>query len=274
MNREPTSQFHPPRAGSDPRSPTKPEPGLDVIRITTHSTDRDLEEQHYHTPLTSNDSIRVLDLLPALDRRAPVRCRLREVALGRAGAKYEALSYVWGSPTGTRAITCDGRRLLVTPNCHDALVHLRRRLRPRALWIDAVCVDQRRDPASARERSRQVALMGAIYRTAALVVIWLGVARPQTARVLRLFRDLYRCRIELPKAHGLRKPLYRLVRGASTRPPFLRAAPARRLLTAQGQKCTTAPGPPTARPSPTSWKTLGWRGSGPCRRWRWPARRS
>lgn len=273
MNREPTSQFHPLRVGPDPRSATKPEPGLNVTSITTHSTNQDVEEHHYHTPLTSNDSIRVLDLLPALDRRAPVRCRLREVALARAGAKYEALSYVWGSPAGTRAITCDGRRLLVTPNCHDALVHLRGRLRSRALWIDAVCVDQRRDAVSTRERNRQVALMGAIYRTAALVVIWLGVAGPETARVVRLFRDLYRCRIELPQAHGRRKPLYRLVRGASTRPPPS-AQPARRLLTAQGQRCTTTPGPQTTRPSPTSWKTPGWRGSGPCRRWRWLARPS
>ena len=99
----------------------------------THSADPAPAEDYQHTPLTADDSIRVLDLLPALDAGAPIRCRLREVALGRAGtagggggsSKYEALSYVWGSPTGTRAIACAGRRLLVTPNCHAALAHLR-----------------------------------------------------------------------------------------------------------------------------------------------------
>lgn len=42
------------------------------------------------------------------------------------------------------------------------------------LWIDAVCIDQ----TDHREKSRQVAQMGDIYRDAERVLVWLGKLSP------------------------------------------------------------------------------------------------
>ncbi|KAI0401543.1 heterokaryon incompatibility protein-domain-containing protein [Xylaria palmicola] len=126
-----------------------------------------------HEPLTSPTAIRVLDLLPSLSRAAPIRCRVRQVELG-PDAGYEALSYVWGDRQGSCPITCDGRRLLVTPNCLAALTRFRYPLRTRTLWIDAICIDQGTHAAATAERNRQVAMMGDVYRSACAVIVWLA----------------------------------------------------------------------------------------------------
>ncbi|KAH8838752.1 hypothetical protein MCOR27_011008 [Pyricularia oryzae] len=85
-------------------------------------------EEHYHTPLRSEDYIRILILSPSL-KKAPIQCSLRELSLSKPETKYEALSYNWGSPEGIMPILCDRKRLLVTPNCLNALIHLWPRFR-------------------------------------------------------------------------------------------------------------------------------------------------
>ncbi|KAK7976693.1 hypothetical protein PG989_015156 [Apiospora arundinis] len=132
-------------------------------------------ETFRHIPLQSEDSIRVLDLLPSSRRDAPVQCHIRQVGLSQARDNYEALSYVWGDPKGSRPVLCDGRQLLVTPNCHDAMVRLRRRFRVRTLWIDAICIDQSSAEDGTRERNHQVKQMGDIYQHALTVLVWLGM---------------------------------------------------------------------------------------------------
>ncbi|KAK8880097.1 heterokaryon incompatibility protein-domain-containing protein [Apiospora arundinis] len=132
-------------------------------------------ETFRHIPLQSEDSIRVLDLLPSSRRDAPVQCHIRQVGLSQARDNYEALSYVWGDPKGSRPVLCDGRQLLVTPNCHDAMVRLRRRFRVRTLWIDAICIDQSSAEDGTRERNHQVKQMGDIYQHASTVLVWLGM---------------------------------------------------------------------------------------------------
>lgn len=141
-------------------------------------------QDHCHTPLPSEDSIRVLDLLPSREAGAPIRCTLRDASLSGPPTKYEALSYVWGSPEGTLPISCDGMKLLVTPNCLDALVHLRLRSRKRTLWIDAICIDQRQE----KECNHQVGRMGEVYSRASRVIIWLGVADASTPGLLRYIK--------------------------------------------------------------------------------------
>ncbi|KAL2754845.1 hypothetical protein ACRALDRAFT_1071486 [Sodiomyces alcalophilus JCM 7366] len=141
-----------------------------------------------HDPLPSARFIRVIKLLPSARRDAPIRCTIEPVHLdstrrkGRAHS-YEALSYVWGSPVGTLPILCNGRRLLVTPNCRDALNALRRKSRTRVLWIDAICIDQTEE--GTEERNEQVKLMGEVYQRCRRVIIWLG--QPQTKDMDRVF---------------------------------------------------------------------------------------
>ncbi|KAK7926476.1 HET-domain-containing protein [Apiospora marii] len=130
--------------------------------------------RYHHQPLASEDTIRLLDLLPAWRLDAHVRCRIRQVRLEDAYDKYEALSYVWGAKEGSVPIACNGGELLITPNCHDAIVELRCKFRVRTLWIDSICIDQNDAAGSAQERNHQIKLMGRIYKYASVVVVWLG----------------------------------------------------------------------------------------------------
>lgn len=97
--------------------------------------------------------------------------------------KYEALSYVWGSPENTVEVYV--RHSAGSQSDHNnetpmtmhigrslasALTHLRYPDRPRRLWVDAVCINQ----ADIEEREKQVKRMDSIYSLAQRVVIWLG----------------------------------------------------------------------------------------------------
>ncbi|KAF2029388.1 hypothetical protein EK21DRAFT_67686, partial [Setomelanomma holmii] len=55
---------------------------------------------------------------------------------------YEVLSYVWGSTTELRTITCNGYETSITRNLHDALLRSRLPTETRYIWADALCVDQ------------------------------------------------------------------------------------------------------------------------------------
>ncbi len=66
-----------------------------------------------HRRLRSPRSIRLLNLHPSSNLSAPLNASLFEASLDdfpsdRHG--YEALSYVWGAPTGSVPCTCDGKR--------------------------------------------------------------------------------------------------------------------------------------------------------------------
>ncbi|KAH7129923.1 heterokaryon incompatibility protein-domain-containing protein [Dactylonectria estremocensis] len=144
-----------------------------------------LPPSYQYSPLSEPRNIRVLVLEPASRTTHPIKCSFREISLGRAdddAFRYEALSYTWGAPKGTRPILCMGQTILVTPNCESALVHLRQSFKPRNLWIDAICIDQQ----SVSEKNQQVPLMGDIYRCASTSILWLGPANnPKFSAALR-----------------------------------------------------------------------------------------
>ncbi|QBZ65476.1 hypothetical protein PoMZ_12437 [Pyricularia oryzae] len=48
-------------------------------------------EEHYHTPLKSENYIRIFILSPSF-KKAPIQCSLRELSLSKPEIKYEALS--------------------------------------------------------------------------------------------------------------------------------------------------------------------------------------
>ncbi|TGO90031.1 hypothetical protein BPOR_0082g00070 [Botrytis porri] len=124
-------------------------------------------EPYKHKRLESPRSIRILKLLPLVEQNAPIQFRLKELDINKYASHHyetpgpdEALSYVWGSRIGSIPIACEGKSLLVTENCHSALVRLRRRFRSRALWIDSICIDQEKSKPSEEERTVQIQLMG------------------------------------------------------------------------------------------------------------------
>lgn len=124
---------------------------------------------------------------------------------------YVALSYTWGESGGITLesakpqvftqeercfpISCDSRIILGTRNLRSALRHLRMRSQfneqvqqdngnsedLRAIrefgftdyfWIDALCIDQE----DIGEKQQQIPLMGQIYQSAQLCLVWLGEA--------------------------------------------------------------------------------------------------
>jgi hypothetical protein len=74
-----------------------------------------------------------------------------------------------------RPILCDGKRLWIQRNLYDFLVRLRELGKFRPLWIDALCIDQdESNPEVKAEKMRQLWMMGRIYSSADVVLVWVG----------------------------------------------------------------------------------------------------
>ncbi|KAK3323328.1 heterokaryon incompatibility protein-domain-containing protein [Cercophora scortea] len=125
---------------------------------------------------------RILEILPAESDQDedPIACRLTH-AFFSAPPDFSALSYVWGDANITETITVDGELFQATANLVCALRHLRKRFQegfaapgnitiPPRLWIDAICINQSDIP----EKNVQVGLMGKLYKSATIVLSWLG----------------------------------------------------------------------------------------------------
>jgi hypothetical protein len=98
-------------------------------------------------------------------------CRMEVFDIAKAIA-YKALSYAWGDPKVTGRIKVNGVSIQKTTNLVSALAQLRQIDNIEYLWIDAICIDQQ----NKAEKSKQVRIMGDIYRNAQEVLIWLGAA--------------------------------------------------------------------------------------------------
>jgi hypothetical protein len=126
-----------------------------------------------YTPLERRaQETRLVILEPALSDDEEVRCEWRTVDIQTA--KYEALSYAWGDATDKTAFLLGGRRFLITKNLEQALRDLRvlgnDSSQRRALWIDTLCDDPENDD----ERSEEDVRMGSIYKSADIILVWLG----------------------------------------------------------------------------------------------------
>jgi hypothetical protein len=111
-----------------------------------------------------SDAFRYLILLPGVDGD-PLRCSLFTSRI--EAIQYESISYVWGTDQRNCEIICDGKILKITPNLYRVLRRVRFLAAPRTLWADSICINQE----DLREKSRQVTLMGHIYRSAERVLI-------------------------------------------------------------------------------------------------------
>jgi len=129
-----------------------------------------MSDPYTFSSLASPRSIRLLFLEPTAAAEE-LSCTLKEVSIDD-GHTYEALSYEWGEqdPTGASRIVCSGKTITITPNCKAALEFLRQPVDPRALWVDAICIDQ----TNLVEKSHQIPLMGNIYENASVTIMWLG----------------------------------------------------------------------------------------------------
>lgn len=83
---------------------------------------------------------------------------------------YDALSYTWGNLAKHHELWIGNSRLLIGENLRAALLVLRDAGSTRAIWVDAICINQ----DDVKERNHQVHIMKRIYSEAASVVVWLG----------------------------------------------------------------------------------------------------
>lgn len=132
-----------------------------------------------YSPLQKPREFRLISIRPGATTD-PLSLELSHSILNETDTPvFVALSYVWGSPnnmstaqvlvqteTGTTATS----HVSVGQNLATALQHLRLASAARTVWADAICINQE----DLAERSRQVLLMGDIYRLASGVVAFLG----------------------------------------------------------------------------------------------------
>lgn len=95
---------------------------------------------------------------------------MKTVSLQHDQAQYAAISYAWTKSEPTCHIQIQPISVRIRPNLHDFLKMARKGHRQDWMFVDALCIDQ----GSVPEPNDQVALMGAVYRDAARVVVWLG----------------------------------------------------------------------------------------------------
>lgn len=113
-------------------------------------------------------------------------CYFSVVSLNDYSAKYEALSYVWGTSTEKRVVYVESQRKPVTENLWQALRGLRHPGYNRILWVDALCIDQN----NLEERCEQVSLMKAIHTQVSSVEIWLDGLFENVELALEFFENV------------------------------------------------------------------------------------
>ncbi|GIZ44585.1 hypothetical protein CKM354_000777900 [Cercospora kikuchii] len=139
-------------------------------RSTKATEDGTAQRLHYAKLPTRDQHIRLLVLWPCSANTDPIKCSLA-VERSDTSAEYEALSYAWGKASDARTVWIGAKSYNVTQNLFMALQELRGRDgRPRILWVDAVCINQRDN----EERATQVQMMTAIYQNAKRVIVWVG----------------------------------------------------------------------------------------------------
>ena len=116
-------------------------------------------------------SIRLVRLLPAPAPDTRIKCQFTLVYLGE-GAKYDAVSYFWGTEGRIRPIELGDQNqvFMVSPAVEDILLRLRDPQKERLLWLDLVCIDQ----SNKDEKDRQVKRMKDIFAEAQTVIASLG----------------------------------------------------------------------------------------------------
>lgn len=106
---------------------------------------------------------------------------------------YEALSYYWGPKVRKeeaeviRIIRPDGIfPIPLRHNLASALKCLRYPDRERWLWVDALCIFQKKhDPLAIREKNLQLPLMHEVYNRAKHVCVWLGASEANDSRAMK-----------------------------------------------------------------------------------------
>lgn len=179
---------------------------------------------------SAKTGIRLAQILPGSGNKGLSINLIDTFITGTNQVQYDALSYTWGDGQRSKSITCNGRRLAVTPTLLEALHRFRHPHNVVTLWIDQICICQER----IRERNAQVQLMGKIFKTARKVIVWLGEDYDESRAGMQLAKQLLSISRYQPvsgltpsdlESHGLPKQGHRRWRALSAilrRPWFWR----------------------------------------------------
>jgi len=165
------------------------------------------EPQSLAPGLKSQRPLRLLCLLPG-QFDDELRIEIQEGTIeeletpGCFDTSFQALSYVWGTRDNPATIWIGERTLSVTQNLSIAMRHLRHADEPSLLWVDAICIDQ----SNTSERSRQVALMGDVFRLAKTVVYWVGPEENDSDYAMQLIYDVSE-KVQLTETANRFKPI-------------------------------------------------------------------
>lgn len=177
------------------RASPAPEPSQASPSQTAMDSSAASDSTFTHEPLP--DPARYIRLLEVLNdeysKTIKVQCKLTTWPIGSA-PPYHAISYTWGDPNSNAFILMNDETLQVRTNCEFALKqaywykrsqsywYRKRRSRwfeesrpewyseSRYYWLDAICIDQ----TNLGEKSKQVAMMGSIYKNASHVLACIG----------------------------------------------------------------------------------------------------
>jgi Heterokaryon incompatibility protein (HET) len=111
---------------------------------------------------------------------------------------YEALSYYWGPKAlpGTEPLiyVLAGNNLYpvqIRPNLERALKRLRLTNEDRWLWVDALCIYQKKhNQFATKEKNLQLPIMHEIYNRAKRVCVWLGPEEGQSSSAMKFVRSI------------------------------------------------------------------------------------
>jgi hypothetical protein len=130
--------------------------------------------------------------------------------------KFTTMSYVWGDRKADYRIKVmvNGVRFPVAPSAGPVLELIRDHTDFKAvqwIWMDAICINQK-DPM---EKSSQVDIMGSIYKTSAMTVVWLGKAEKETKTAMGFMKKLLPAGSALEMVYRSRK-IRQMPRGLGT----------------------------------------------------------
>lgn len=142
---------------------------------------------HKYRRINPVEEIRVIKLEPASSFDDPLVIELPTFTISTHN-RYDCVSYCWGGLRDSVTLECENQWLSVSSNVESILRHLRKAIKPRYLWIDAICINQEDD----QEKAIQVQQMFKIFKFAFKVHVWLGEAQEehQIHRVFSFLRDV------------------------------------------------------------------------------------
>ncbi|KAI3331688.1 HET-domain-containing protein [Xylariaceae sp. AK1471] len=152
---------------------------------------QELQAYKYRPLRDPNAYVRLVYLTPCrckavLDGKPAIRCELMTHAVTQT-PPYVALSYTWGDALLRRPILIGTRLFYITENLAVALEHLQENEKTLVLWIDSLCINQNDEV----EKSAQVNRMGKIFKSASIVVAWLGPSENESDLALRKLQEAY-----------------------------------------------------------------------------------